>query len=82
MHMDDAENIGAGTVRIWFWTSLILDEKKNKMNPKFNQVTADFTYENDFSWIAGAGHGYAGFYLSYWQQSCGSRNFLLTSGSD
>jgi hypothetical protein len=46
VHMDDAENIGAGT------------------------VTADFTYENDISWIAGAGHGYAGFYLSYWQRSC------------
>lgn len=48
VHMDDAENIGAG-------------------NPA---VTADFTYENDISWIAGAGHGYAGFYLSYWQRSC------------
>merc|ERR1719275_451811 len=46
VHMDDAENIGAGT------------------------VTADFTYENDFSWVSGAGHGYAGFYLSYWQRSC------------
>jgi len=46
VHMDDADNIGAGT------------------------VTADFTYENDVSWVSGAGHGYAGFYLSYWQAAC------------
>jgi len=28
------------------------------------------TYENDVKHTSGAGHGYAGFYLSYWQQSC------------
>ena len=36
----------------------------------YDQVAADFTYENDVSWTSGAGHGYAGFYLSYWQASC------------
>merc|ERR1712117_681942 len=46
VHMDDAENIGAGTV---------------------SHFT---THENDVAHTSGAGHGYAGFYLSYWQQSC------------
>jgi len=33
-------------------------------------VSAFFTYENDVAHTSGAGHGYAGFFLSYWQQSC------------
>jgi len=33
-------------------------------------VSAFFTYENDKKATSGAGYGYSGFYLSYWQASC------------
>jgi len=33
-------------------------------------VSKFLTYENDVKHTSGAGHGYAGFYLSYWQVSC------------
>jgi len=39
-------------------------------NTGADPVAAFFTYENDQAFTSGAGLGYGGFYLSYWQQSC------------
>ena len=64
--MDDAENIGAGTVRSAFLSFV----GKIKTYHLYWQVTHFTTHENDVAHTSGAGHGYAGFYLSYWQQSC------------
>ena len=62
--MDDAENIGAGTVRSSFLSFV------GKIKVATWQVSHFTTHENDVAHTSGAGHGYAGFYLSYWQQSC------------
>ena len=70
--MDDAENIGAGTVRSIFLSFIGKDNYHLLAKIKLAtwQVSHFTTHENDVAHTSGAGHGYAGFYLSYWQQSC------------
>jgi len=62
--------IAQGTVcsfTVPFKVGVHMDDTESIGVPTVDKFT---TYENDVAWTSGAGHGYAGFYLSYWQVSC------------
>lgn len=62
--------IAQGTVcsfTVPFKVGVHMDDTESIGVPTVDKFT---TYENDVAHTSGAGHGYAGFYLSYWQVSC------------